>query len=138
MGTKKMETTADVRRRRFTDEFKEEAAQMLLDGRSAISMRGLLVNRQTRLMVVVRANTRPMLAKLIRSTRMAASVLFWPDRYAEHPLDRFHAFPPILGLETLRQSPDTQRTCGGSRFFTSPFPKRGMSQPLGRLHPRRG
>lgn len=38
MGTKKMETSADVRRRRFMDELKDEAVQMLLDGHSVDSV----------------------------------------------------------------------------------------------------
>ncbi len=38
MGTKKSESSTDVRRRRFTDEFKDEAVQMLLDGHSADSI----------------------------------------------------------------------------------------------------
>jgi transposase-like protein len=37
MGTKKLELTTGVRRRRYTDEFKDEAVQMLLDGHSANS-----------------------------------------------------------------------------------------------------
>lgn len=38
MGAKKVEGTADVRRRRYTDEFKDEAVQMMLDGHSAESV----------------------------------------------------------------------------------------------------
>lgn len=38
MGTKKSEELPVKRRRRFTDEFKDEAVQMLLDGHSAESV----------------------------------------------------------------------------------------------------
>jgi transposase len=38
MGTKKIDTASPIRRRRYTDEFKDEAVQMLLDGHSAESV----------------------------------------------------------------------------------------------------